>query len=69
MNMWKYLRYFIVAIMTSGFAAVFAGYFWLQHWFETTPLNVTVENQPQLIEVVRGSHGRSVTRLLAEQGL
>ncbi|HLV48456.1 MAG TPA: endolytic transglycosylase MltG [Aliidiomarina sp.] len=66
--MLKFLRNVIIAVITSGFAAVFAGYFWLQHWYETTHLHVAPENSSQLVEVVRGSHGRSVALLLAEQG-
>lgn len=67
--MLKFFRRLIIGVVSTAFVALFAGYFWLQHWYETTPLQITSEPSPQLVEVVRGSHGRSVARLLAAQGL
>lgn len=67
--MLRFIRNLVIGLTTTGFAAVFAGYFWLQHWYETTTLQVSNESGTQLIEVVRGSHGRSVARLLAQHGL
>lgn len=67
--MLKFFRRLIFGLVSTGFIAVLGSYFWLQHWYETTPLQITSERSPQLVEVTRGSHGRSVARLLAAQGL
>lgn len=66
--MLKWIGTLIVAIFTVGFAAVVAGYLWLNHWYGD-PQSIALEREPVLFEVPRGSHTRSVGRLLIEQGI
>ncbi|WP_157957804.1 endolytic transglycosylase MltG [Aliidiomarina celeris] len=66
--MLKWILGVLVGLVTVGFAALFALYLWFNHWFNS-PSSLTLAQAPVLVEIPRGSHSRSVSRLLLAQGI